>query len=71
MRMTRCRWFIGLLAMLVAGGLLSACATTGKTAAEAGIAPNITYQVADSAQLTKIAYYFKAYKGGRAVCTWS
>lgn len=61
--MTRCRWIVGLLALVVAGGLLSACATTGKPAAEAGIAPNITYQVADSAQITKVAYFFKNYKG--------
>jgi hypothetical protein len=45
------------------GGLLTACATGGKPAADTGIAPNITYQVADSAQLTKVAYYFKEYKG--------
>jgi hypothetical protein len=63
MHMKKCRWFIVLLALVLAGGLLSACATTGKPAAQAGIAPNITYQVADSAQLTKVAYYLKDYEG--------
>jgi hypothetical protein len=57
------RWTIALLAVVITGGLLTACATTGKPAADAGLAPNITYQVADSAQITKVAYYFKAYKG--------
>jgi hypothetical protein len=63
MRMNRCRWFVGLLALLLAGGLLGGCATTGKPTAKEDIAPNITYQVADSAQITKIAYYFKQYEG--------
>jgi hypothetical protein len=63
MEMRSYRWMIGLLAVVITGGLLTACATTGKPAADTGIAPNITYQVADSAQLTKVAYYFKAYKG--------
>ncbi|HDI59800.1 MAG TPA: hypothetical protein ENF48_05530 [Desulfobacteraceae bacterium] len=59
------RWMIGLLALVIMGGLLTACATTGKPTADAGIAPNITYQVADSAQVTKVAYYFKEYKGAQ------
>jgi hypothetical protein len=63
MGMKNYRWMIGLLAVVITGGLLTACATTGKPAADTGIAPNITYQVADSAQVTKVAYYFKEYKG--------
>jgi hypothetical protein len=63
MQMKRCRWFIGLLALLLAGGLLGGCTAGGKPVAEVGIAPNITYQVAPSAQVTKVAYFFKEYKG--------
>ncbi len=63
MQMQRCRWVVGLLALMVAGGWLGGCAAAPKPAADAGIAPNITYQVADSARVTKVAYYFKVYEG--------
>jgi hypothetical protein len=52
-----------LLAVMLAAGLMSGCATSGKPAADAGIAPNITYQMAPSAQLTKVSYFLKTYEG--------
>jgi hypothetical protein len=41
------------------------CVIGGATAeaAQEGISPNIEYVVADSAEITKVAYYFKEYKG--------
>jgi hypothetical protein len=51
-------------ALIAVGCFLSACATTGTAQGEAeGIAPNIVYDVADSAQISKVSYYFKSYKG--------
>ena len=51
-------------ALLAVGGFLSACATTGTAQGEAeGISQNIVYDVADSAQISKISYYLKNYKG--------
>ena len=63
MEMKKYRWLFGLLILVFSAGLMTACATTDKPAADTGIAPNITYQVADSAQITKVTYYFKEYKG--------
>jgi hypothetical protein len=63
MDMRKYRWLFGLLVLVFSAGLMSACATADKQAVDTGIAPNIAYQVADSAQITKVAYYFKDYKG--------
>ena len=63
MQMQRCRWLVGLFTVMLAAGLIGGCATGSKPAADAGIAPNITYQVAPSAQLTRVAYFFKTYEG--------
>jgi hypothetical protein len=60
---TAFRWIVGLSVLLTAGLWLMGCATAGSAAKGEGIAPNIVYQVADSAQITKVAYYFKEYKG--------
>ena len=51
MEMKKYRWLFGLLILVFSAGLMTACATTDKPAADTGIAPNITYQVADSAQI--------------------
>ncbi|MBN2034650.1 MAG: hypothetical protein JW836_15370 [Deltaproteobacteria bacterium] len=53
----------GLLVTSAAVLWLTGCATTGSASKEAGIAPNIVYKVTDSAQITKVAYYFKGYEG--------
>ena len=63
MDMRKYRWLFGLLVLMFSAGLMSACATAGKQTVDTGIAPNITYKVADSAQITKVAYYFKQYEG--------
>jgi hypothetical protein len=57
------RWIVGLSVLLAVGLGLMGCATVGSAAKEEGIAPNIVYDVADSAEITKVAYYFKEYKG--------
>ncbi len=57
---TKLRW------VLVFSVLLASVLWMGTPAAEAaqeGISPNIVYEVADSAEITKVAYYFKEYKG--------
>jgi hypothetical protein len=55
---------IVVLAVFLSAGLwLMGCATTGPTAKEEGIARNIVYNVTDSAEITKVAYYLKEYKG--------
>lgn len=60
---TAFRWIVGLSVLLVAGLWLAACATGGSAVKDEGIAPNIAYLVSDSAEITKVAYYFKDYKG--------
>ncbi|MCF8052336.1 MAG: hypothetical protein K9L59_13925 [Desulfobacterales bacterium] len=60
---TAFRWIVGLAVLLVAGLWLAGCATVGSSAKEEGIAPGIVYQVPDSAEIAKVAYYFKEYKG--------
>ncbi|HDR16735.1 MAG TPA: hypothetical protein ENN79_14895 [Desulfobacteraceae bacterium] len=58
---TKFRWIVGFSVLLA-----FALCVPGAIAAEAtqeGISPSIVYQVADSAELTKVAYYFKEYKG--------
>jgi hypothetical protein len=57
------RWGIGISVLIAACFWLTGCATTGSAAKDEGIAQNIAYQVADSAKITKVAYYFKDYKG--------
>jgi len=57
---------MSLCTLLALGVLMSGCASTGgaqNTATSEEIAANIVYEVADSAQLTKVAYFFKDYKG--------
>jgi hypothetical protein len=53
----------GLSVLLIAALWLTGCATTGSASKEAGISRNIVYKVADSAEITKVAYYFKDYEG--------
>jgi len=60
---TAFRWIVGLSVLLFAGLWLTGCATLGSAAHEEGIASNIVYEVAESAEITKVAYYFKEYKG--------
>lgn len=60
---TTFRWAIGITVLLAACFWLTGCATTGSAAKDEGIAQNIAYQVVDSAKITKVAYYFKKYKG--------
>ncbi len=60
---TALRWIAGLSVLLAAGLWLAGCATVGSSAKDEGISPDIAYQVADSAEITKVAYYFKDYKG--------
>jgi len=60
---TAFRCVVGLAVLLTVGLWLTGCATTGSAAKGEGIAQNIVYDVADSAQITKVAYYFKEYKG--------
>ena len=57
------RWTVCLVIALAATFWLTGCVTTGKAVQEEGIAQNIVYQVADSAKITKVAYFFKDYKG--------
>jgi hypothetical protein len=57
---TKLRW------VLVFSVLLASVLWMGTPAAEAAqesISPNIVYEVADSSEITKVAYYFKEYKG--------
>ena len=57
------RGIVLLFAALAATVWLSGCVTTGKAVQEEGLAQNIVYQVADSAQITRVAYFFQDYKG--------
>jgi hypothetical protein len=60
---TAFRWIVGISVLLAAGVGLMGCVTTGSMAKDEGIAPNIAYDVAESAQITHVAYYLKKYKG--------
>lgn len=57
------RWIVCLVAVLAATVWLTGCVTTGKAAKEEGLSQNIVYQVPDSAEITRVAYCFKEYKG--------
>lgn len=60
----RCVFMV--VTLIALGSFFSACAITGgaqQSTDTDGIAPNITYQVADSAQISKVSYFFKSYKG--------
>jgi len=50
-------------ALLAMSSLITGCATSGSSGDAGGISPNIVYNVADSAQISKISYFFKEYKG--------
>ena len=63
MRRKSDRWIITMVVTLIAACWLTGCVTTGKAAKDEGFAQNIVYQVADSAKITKVAYFFKDYKG--------
>lgn len=57
------RWIVG-LSVLLAGCLwLMGCATVGSSPKDDGIAPGVVYQVPDSAEISKVAYYLKEYEG--------
>jgi hypothetical protein len=53
--------FVWLLSLLISCGILAAGLAV--PAGAEGIAANIAYDVCDSAKITKVSYYFKAYKG--------
>lgn len=57
------RWIVCLTVAVVAACWLMGCVTTGKATQDEGVAQNIAYQVADSAKITKVAYFFKDYQG--------
>ncbi|MBI9083116.1 MAG: hypothetical protein JEZ11_05920 [Desulfobacterales bacterium] len=57
------RWIVCLAITMITACWLTGCVTTGKAAKDEGLAQNIAYEVADSAKITKVAYFFKDYKG--------
>jgi hypothetical protein len=58
---TKFRWIVGFSVLLASALWVSA--GFAAEAVQEGISQNIEYHVADSAEITKIAYYFKEYKG--------
>ncbi len=58
---TKFRWIVGFSALLAF--VLWVPAGFAAEAVQEGISPSIVYQVTDSAELTKLSYYFKEYKG--------
>ena len=56
------KWFPVLLAMLLSACVVG-CATTGGQNNSAGIAANVVYEVPDSVQIEKVAYFYEDYKG--------
>lgn len=56
--------YVWLFSVLIAAGLLIAgCASSPTPVKDESIASHITYDVCDTAQITKVAYYMKSYKG--------
>ena len=55
--------FMASIVLVIAIFGFSGCATTGVEAQKDAFAQNINYEITPSAQIAKIAYYVKPYKG--------
>jgi hypothetical protein len=60
---TAFRCMMATAVLLAAGMGIMGCATMQGPAQQEAMPSNISYSVPDSAELTKVSYYFKEYKG--------